>query len=447
MRQCEGDGGRAQTAVARCLPPVGVHRCRRRRGRPRGVRRRTARDRVLVGLRGRAGRDVRGERALPPVPVEERRPEGMGAAPRPLDDLRLHRRDVHPVCAASASRGRPSGSCSSRLGGGRLGLLLELVWIDSPRWLTAIAYLAVGWVGILAAPQMFSGIGVPGAVLVIVGGGLYTLGAVIYATKWPNPFPGLRLPRDLSSARRRGGRDAVRRRLAGGDVGVAHRVELTDVEWRERLSPEQYAVLRQQATERAFTGAYWDTKEPGVYRCAGCGAELFRSDAKFDSGSGWPSFVEPAELAAVETRLDRSHGMVRRRSSARPVEGTSATSSTTGRRPTGKRFCINSCASSSHPSDDGLLPADTASARSGSAPATSTGCAVLRDHDRPRAARRRPTAHDAGRRRVAAPRARVRAGAPPRPPGRPACSTSRSSCRRVPTSRGRSVGSQVGLAR
>ena len=73
--------------------------------------------------------------------------------------------------------------------GAALGLLLELVWIDSPRWLSAIAYLAVGWVGILAVPQMFSGIGIPGAVLIMVGGGLYTLGAVIYAAKWPNPFP------------------------------------------------------------------------------------------------------------------------------------------------------------------------------------------------------------------------------------------------------------------
>ena len=73
--------------------------------------------------------------------------------------------------------------------GAVLGLVLELVWIDSPRWLSAIAYLAVGWVGVLAVPQMFSGIGVAGAVLVIVGGGLYTLGAVIYAAQWPDPFP------------------------------------------------------------------------------------------------------------------------------------------------------------------------------------------------------------------------------------------------------------------
>ena len=73
--------------------------------------------------------------------------------------------------------------------GAVLGLLLELVWIDSPRWLTAVAYLAVGWVGVLALPQMFTGVGIAGAVLLLVGGGLYTLGAAIYAAEWPNPFP------------------------------------------------------------------------------------------------------------------------------------------------------------------------------------------------------------------------------------------------------------------
>jgi hemolysin III len=73
--------------------------------------------------------------------------------------------------------------------GAALGLALELIWIDSPRWLSAVAYLAVGWVGVLAVPQLFSGVGVPGSVLVIVGGGLYTLGALVYAVRWPNPFP------------------------------------------------------------------------------------------------------------------------------------------------------------------------------------------------------------------------------------------------------------------
>ena len=85
----------------------------------------------------------------------------------------------------------------------------------------------------------------------------------------------------------------------------------TEEEWRARLTPEQYAVLRQAGTERAFTGAYVDNKAPGVYRCGGCGTELFTSDTKYDSGSGWPSFTEPAAAEAVELVEDRSHGMVR----------------------------------------------------------------------------------------------------------------------------------------
>ena len=88
-------------------------------------------------------------------------------------------------------------------------------------------------------------------------------------------------------------------------------VEKTDAQWREELTPEQYQVLRKAGTERAFTGKYWDNHEDGIYRCAGCGAELFGSDTKFESGSGWPSFTEPKVADAVELKRDVTHGMIR----------------------------------------------------------------------------------------------------------------------------------------
>ena len=88
-------------------------------------------------------------------------------------------------------------------------------------------------------------------------------------------------------------------------------IQKSDDEWREILSPAQYQVLREHGTERAFTGPYWNAKEPGVYVCAGCGAELFSSEHKYDSGSGWPSYTQPKDDAAVETTEDATHGMVR----------------------------------------------------------------------------------------------------------------------------------------
>jgi peptide-methionine (R)-S-oxide reductase len=125
---------------------------------------------------------------------------------------------------------------------------------------------------------------------------------------------------------------------------VTEKVELTDEEWRARLTPEQYAVLRQQATERAWTGPYLDEKSAGVYRCAGCGTELFRSEAKFDSGSGWPSFVEPAALDSVEVRLALSHGMRREEVVCARCGGHLGHVFPDGPGPTGLRYCINGCA-------------------------------------------------------------------------------------------------------
>jgi peptide-methionine (R)-S-oxide reductase len=119
-------------------------------------------------------------------------------------------------------------------------------------------------------------------------------------------------------------------------------VTKTDEEWQKELTPAQYEVLRRAGTEPAFTGEYWNCHDDGIYRCAACGNELFRSDTKFDSGTGWPSFTEPIVAEAVELRPDHSHGMGRTEVVCRRCGSHLGHVFDDGPAPTGQRYCMNS---------------------------------------------------------------------------------------------------------
>jgi len=133
---------------------------------------------------------------------------------------------------------------------------------------------------------------------------------------------------------------------------MTEKLNIPEAEWRERLSPEQYHILREAGTERAFTGEYEKNKAAGIYHCAGCGLPLFASDTKYNSGSGWPSFTAPMEGDAIDEKIDMAHGMIRTEVRCARCEGHLGHVFPDGPGPDGLRYCINSASLDFEPSDD-----------------------------------------------------------------------------------------------